>query len=184
VHTRWLIALGALLIGAGLGLWLPESLESASKPRTDLGAALIGGAIVAFALLLAEHMLNLGMERRSLAQSYTSRLTDPAFVDAMVKTADFFKLRDRTVDDAWEAWRALDATSKMRLLEFPNFLALLATEYCSNRVDRAIVRATFDPVAVNYWRELYWFIERFRDDHPDVYQDWETMKNEFEGARA
>lgn len=184
VRTRWLIALGALLVGAGLGLWLPESFEGASTPRTDLGAALIGGAIVAFAVLLAEHMLTLSLARRSLAESFTSRLTDPALGAAMLKTAQFFNLRGRTEQQAWTDWEQLDANGRMEVLEFPNFLDLLAVAYCSKRADPAIVGANFHPTAGNYWRRLEWWIARFREQHPDVYRDWERMKDEFDAAAA
>jgi len=63
---RWgipLVALAAVLI-AGFWLWLPP--EDAPNRRSDLGTALIGGAIVGVAILYLQGQLSRGAERRNL----------------------------------------------------------------------------------------------------------------------
>ena len=51
------VALAVALIGLGLLLWVPRAGDTANA-NTDLGTALLGGAVVAFAVLLLQQRLD------------------------------------------------------------------------------------------------------------------------------
>jgi hypothetical protein len=58
--SRSTVVAGVLLLGlvvVGLALWLPGGDDAGTKD-TDLGTALLGGAVVAFAVLIVQHRLD------------------------------------------------------------------------------------------------------------------------------
>jgi uncharacterized protein YjbI with pentapeptide repeats len=73
-------ALAALLIGGGLALWAPKAGGQANA-NTDLGTALIGGAVVAFAVLILQQRLDAraqAIEARRLKHEDAERLRQQA----------------------------------------------------------------------------------------------------------
>ena len=65
---RRVLVAGALLTLSGLALWLAALAASndSSARLSDLGSALLGGAVVAFAVLLLEHQFELRAESQAL----------------------------------------------------------------------------------------------------------------------
>lgn len=171
-------ALAIILVAGGLALWLPSADAQSINPRDELGAAILAGAVVGFAVLIAGQALAMTEKRASLAQAYVGALAGAHMSGAMAEALRFLALgHEQGADAQWASWIQEPADERAKVVEFMNFLEQVAHSYNKGYADRQDIMAGFGNVAVATWTLGASFIHRLRGEtgDPAVFSQWEMM---------
>ncbi len=176
-----------LLVAVGLALWLPEAGVSHDTADSDLGAALLSGALVALVVFLTSQQSQAEETRRALAESLAARFTAPEFLERLEATAAFLSERaSESEESRAAAWLRLAPPEQLRLIAPLNDFELVGAAYKNRDASRTILYNHFQDVAPALWNRAGWLVALLRvRRHPHLFYNWEWMVADFHriGAR-
>lgn len=152
----------------------------------DVGEGVAGLAAVG-ALLYAGQQLRQTrkLARERVVSSYLERLNTPAFYDQMSESRD--KLTVPETHREWR-WRSFVGASKREQQAYflvMNLFEELATLYNDNLLDRGATKRLLGDVSLDYWFEVSWFVDRYRDAFdPLALTEWSKMNAQLESERS
>jgi hypothetical protein len=166
-----------LLVAVGLALWVPDAGKSPDTVNSALGAALLGGAVVALIVFITGRAGRIQDARDALAQSLVARFTTPKFFESLNAAAAVLREIGGAARPTADVWVQLPASTRDQLLEPLNALELIGTAYVTKEADRAILDRHFHAVAEAMWEQaeplVGWL--RFKAADPRLFENWQKM---------
>jgi hypothetical protein len=177
--------LAVLLFAGGLALWLPYVSAKATNPRDELGAALLAGGVVSFAVLYAGRAWQLAEKRQNLAAAYVEAVVTRT-AEAATEAREFLLAGQRNADAQWELWIQTSREDRYSVIALLNFFERVGAAYNSRRADQEAIAAGIGDSAFEVWQMAAWFVRRLRaeDGNRNLFVEWETMLHDIRRRRV
>jgi hypothetical protein len=172
----------SLLLAVGLTLWLPDAGMSHGTADSELGAALLGGAVVALVVFFTGQQSQREEAQRALARSLVDQFMSPAAMESLTATTAFLRIDEHDSQESrWTAWEELPDLDKAKIVGPLNTLESIGGAYLAREASRPILYGHLDVVAPALWDQAKWFVSRLRDalNDPHLLEMWEGMVADF-----
>ncbi len=160
-------------------MWLQDAGTKPPTNDSELGAALLGGAIVALVVFLTGQASQLEGARESLSLSLVARFTTPAFTERVAVTVAFLRTDTLSLSE-------LRLPEQQRVLSTLNAFEWIGAAYVAKEANRAILYRHFSDVAVVLWEDATGLVRAIRESeaNPRLFQEWEHMVVDFRQKSA
>ena len=153
----------------------------------------IGQGIAALAavggLFFTGYQIRLGRQsrREEIASSYLARLNSRDFYNAMSKSREQLRSEDEQArEQVWQTFLAASLRRQQNYFLVMNLFEEVATLYNDGLVDDHAMRRLLGDTSRAYWREVRWFVLRYREEAPDpgAFREWQEMNLRLEQPPA
>jgi hypothetical protein len=180
------IVLFGALLALGLALWLPEAGASSGTADSELGAAILGGTIIAVVVFLVERRSQSEQSGRAIAQALIAEATTPEFFAGLTLAGEQLGPRStKEQDERWESWQRMPPAERLKLIQPLNVIEQIGAAYVAREADRAVLQRYLQDVVPEVWARLQWFVGRLRTEtgNPEIFGNFEKMSAGFQKIR-